>query len=122
MQEWYESPTIQVPVSILVNGKGRIGQNKHDYHEEELRKYLQGFGGEFFKVAVSPDETVDFETQYAQFRVRPERKYRFRILGLIGQNFPIRFSVDDHTFSAIAADSLYIREISKDNKRLKDRT
>ena len=39
-------------------------------------------------------------------------QYRFRILGLIGQNFPIRVSISNNTkFSAIAIDSLDIEPI-----------
>ena len=37
--------------------------------------------------------------------------FSFRIVGMQIQHFPIRFSIDSHIFSAIAADSLYIEEI-----------
>ena len=30
LQEWYESPTLQLPLSILVNGKGKVAEKVHD--------------------------------------------------------------------------------------------
>ena len=111
LQEWYESPVCQVPVSILVNGKGRVPEKKFDCDDdEEDAKYLKGHGGHFAKKDFIPSENHVYTT-YEEFRVRLGGPYRFRILGLIGQNFPIRFSIDDHTFTAIAADSLYIKPI-----------
>ena len=111
LQEWYESPVCQVPVSILVNGKGRVPEKKFVCDDdEEDAKYLKGHGGHFAKKDYIPSEN-DVKTNYEVFKVRPGKPYRFRILGLIGQNFPIRFSIDDHTFTAIAADSLYIKPI-----------
>ena len=44
LQEWCKSPTCQVPVSILVNGKSRIPDQTFYCDDEETRKYLQGHG------------------------------------------------------------------------------
>ena len=112
LQEWYKSPTCQVPVSILVNGKSRRSIKSFDCNDEkEVNKYLRGFGGHFDKA--DEPSTKTFTTNYEVFKVRPGMKYRFRILGLIGQNFPIRFSIDDHKFTAIAADSLDIKPVKQ---------
>ena len=115
LQEWYKSPTCQVPVSILVNGKSRIPKQTFYCDDEETRKYLQGHGAKFPKMNSEPL----VRTSYEIFRVSNKKNkknkgniYRFRILGLIGQNFPIRFSIDNHTFSAIASDSLYISPVN----------
>ena len=43
--------------------------------------------------------------------MEPGKTYRFRIIGMIINNIPIRFSIDGHTFSAIATDSLYVEEV-----------
>ena len=109
VQEWYESPSCRVPVSILVNGKSRMSDQKFDCDSAEVTKYLEGAGGSFPKVPA----VADVSTSYEQFTVHPGKKYRFRIVGMIGKNLPVRFSIDDHTFTAIAADSLYIKPIRK---------
>ena len=35
----------------------------------------------------------------------------WRLVGMLNQHFPVRFSIDSHKFSAIATDSLHIEEI-----------
>ena len=78
-------------------------------NEVEVSKYLKGHGGNFPKSSV--DHSKHADTQYEIFKVKFGQKYRFRVLGLIGQNFPIRFSIEGHKFTAIAADSIYIKPI-----------
>ena len=75
MQEWYESPSCRVPVSILVNGKSRMSDQKFDCDSAEVTKYLEGAGGSFPKVPA----VADVSTSYEQFTVHPGKKYRFRI-------------------------------------------
>ena len=76
-------------LSILVNGKSRMPDWKFNCNNEvEVSKYLQGRGGNFEKSQV--DHSKNADTQYEIFKVKSGEKYRFRILGLIGQNFPIR--------------------------------
>ena len=36
IQEWYESATNQTPVSILINGKRRVGEHKLSGSDEEI--------------------------------------------------------------------------------------
>ena len=120
LQEWYKSPTIQVPVSILVNGQGRLSDKIHDFDPDEVNKYLRGFGGNFPKVDYKKGEGErcgDLTTNYAVFKTTSGPN-RFRIVGLIGQNFPIRVSVHDADnklvpFTVIATDSLYVEPVEK---------
>ena len=108
VQEWYESPTYQVPVSILVNGIGRVAEKKFRCNDlVEVNKYLQGLGRQFQFTPNAENPT----TNYTVFPVEPGKTYRFRILGLIGQHFPIRVRIDGHKFTAVAADSLNIKPI-----------
>ena len=52
LQEWYESPTLQVPISILVNGKGRVAGQVYDSSDHvEVNKYLMGHGSSLKKKA-----------------------------------------------------------------------
>jgi len=114
LQEWYQSPTCVVPVSILVNGKSRIKKKINGCGDvNATNRYLRGLGASFPKVDQNPTHKLRNvpDTSYEIFNVKPSQVYRFRIMGLIGQNFPIRFSIDNHTFSAIATDSLYIEEV-----------
>ena len=93
LQEWYESPTLQVPISILVNGKSKISGNEifdsSDY--VEVNKYLRGIGANL-KKKNNPYQTHP-NAKYEVFKLarknNPQPKqqaisYRFRILGLIG--------------------------------------
>ena len=53
---------------------------------------------------------------YEKFYAKPDTVYRYRIVGMIAQNLPMRFTMktDPTThlpFTAIAADSLYIEPI-----------
>ena len=132
LQEWYDSPTCQVPISILVNGKGRIADKKFDCRNaNELNKYERGIGGIFEKVEYLPTKNGEFTTNYESFKVDFSGTYRLRIAGLIGQNFPIRTSavfcclyVEDPNgakcseplnLTAIAADSLDIEPVRNVN-------
>ena len=83
IQEWFESPTIRHLVSIIVNGKGKI----HPQINESQTFY----------------EVLDLDSSL--------RKYRFRILGTIANNFPIRVSIDNVKFAAISSDSLDIEPV-----------
>eukprot|EP00092_Neocalanus_flemingeri_P037130 GFUD01040418.1.p1 GENE.GFUD01040418.1~~GFUD01040418.1.p1 ORF type:complete len:1040 (+),score=193.32 GFUD01040418.1:3-3122(+) len=116
LQEWYESSTKQIPVSILINGHGRIGEEKNkvvagDDESEVTLNYLKGKGGRF-QCARNEDHIPDnYTTNYAEFDVLANTKYRFRVIGAISQNFPLRLSIDDHKFTAIAMDSLNIQPV-----------
>ena len=113
LQEWYVNPVCQVPVTILCNGKSKVSKNMtvNDCSDKiEVNNYLRGFGGNFPKI------TYPFKTnpkaKYEVFNLPKKAKfYRFRILGLVGQNFPIRVSIDNARFTAIAADSLDIEPV-----------
>ena len=111
LQEWYESPTLQAPMSILVNGKGRVAGHVYDSSDYvEVNKYLRGLGASLKKKPHSFN--INPNAKYEVFDLdQPVKYYRFRILGLIGQNFPIRVSIDNLKFSAIAADSLDIEPV-----------
>lgn len=67
LQEWYESPTIQAPKSILVNGKGRIAEKTFVYEPTEVNKYLRGLGGNFPKEDYSKTQSGAFTTKYKVF-------------------------------------------------------
>jgi len=109
LQEWYESPTNQVPVSILINGKGRMGDKKHVGEDEEILNFLKGKGGTFETVEYNIGEHT---TNFPIFDVEPfGKKYRFRIIGAISQNVPLQVTIELHSFTAIAADSLDIQPV-----------
>eukprot|EP00092_Neocalanus_flemingeri_P019227 GFUD01020828.1.p1 GENE.GFUD01020828.1~~GFUD01020828.1.p1 ORF type:complete len:939 (-),score=141.75 GFUD01020828.1:668-3415(-) len=116
LQEWYESSTKQIPRSILINGKGRInGEAKYKAMNgkdelEVISNYLKGKGGQF-QVEKNEDynKPDTFKTDYAEFDVQLKQRYRFRVIGAISQNFPLRLSIDGHKFTAIAVDSLNIK-------------
>ena len=104
--------TNQTPVSILIKGQGRVGEQKLAGSDEEILKHLQGKGGKF--QYVSNDEYVgpdNFTTSYPEFYVEPGKKYRFRIISAISQNFPLRLSIDGHRFTAISTDSRDIESV-----------
>jgi len=116
VQEWYES---------MVNGKGRVSTKKFDCDDSnEVNKFLRGLGGNFHQVEYLPTKRRQFTTNYESFKIESFGTYRLRIAGLIGQNFPIRFSAElcvgandscttqtSLTHTAIAADSLDIEPI-----------
>ena len=121
VQEWYISPTCQAPVSILVNGKSKVAEWVFECLDLlKVNSYLRGIGAVFNKI---PNPFItDPVGQYATFNLEKGKTYRFRILGLIGQNLPIRISIDnkesasDSTYTsfkfvAISADSLDIKPI-----------
>ena len=127
LQEWYDSPTCQVPVSILVNGKGRIPDKKFNCkNTNEVNRYLRGLGGNFDQEDYFPTKRGNFPTNYESFKILSSGIYRLRLAGLIGQNFPIRFSAvlcEDEkcsrnrslTHTAVAADSLDIEPVTNIN-------
>lgn len=81
IQEWYESPTNQTIRSLLINGNGRVGKD-------------------------------DFITNYTVYNINePGQRYQFRVVGAISQNVPLRLSIDEHMFSAIATDSQNIEPV-----------
>ena len=122
VQEWYEETTCQAPVSILINGKGRVSAVSSDTQDmckknncsnpEKTNRYLKGVGETLDAVETEcPDDDG-----YAEFTAEPDTLYRFRIVGMIGQNLPMRFTVKktetEHLpFAVIASDSLYIKPI-----------
>ena len=50
---------------------------------------------------------------YMVYNVSSENRYIFRVIGAIGQNFPLRLSIDNHNFTAIAADSKDIESVEE---------
>ena len=64
LQEWYETPTIQAPKSILVNGKGRIAEKTFIYEPREVNRYLRGLGGIFPKEDYEKTKNGTFTTNY----------------------------------------------------------
>jgi len=112
IQEWYESSFNQTPVSILINGQGRVAEKKLSGSDEEISNHLHGTGGSFSYIPNSEFEGANFSTSYNTFYVNwPGFVYRFRIISAISQNFPLRLSIDDHRFTAIAADSRKIEPL-----------
>jgi FtsP/CotA-like multicopper oxidase with cupredoxin domain len=110
LQEWYENATKQTPVSILINGNGRVGKEKLSGTAEENMNYLQAKGQDF-QCTNNDEYTGTFTTNYTEFEVAANMSYRFRIIGAISQNLPLQVSIEDHTFTAIAADSLDIQPV-----------
>merc|ERR1712106_280699 len=51
------------------------------------------------------------KTQYTEFKIEQPGKYIFRIIGAISEDVPLRFSIEGHTFTAIAADSQDIEPV-----------
>merc|ERR1719153_671550 len=85
LQEWYQSPTCVVPVSILVNGKSRIKDKINGCGDEQAtNRYLRGLGASFPKVDFEPTHKLRGapDTSYEIFNVKPSQVYRFRIMGL----------------------------------------
>ena len=109
LQEWYESPAKKVPMSILVNGKAKLADKVFDgSNKTEINKFLMGIGGYF-----GYNELLGtIETNYKVFNIdQIGKNYRFRIIGTIAENFPIRISMDNVKFAAIATDTLLIEPI-----------
>ena len=93
LQEWYESPTNQAPISILVNGKSKYSPIVRDSRNyDAINKYLRGVPHTFNKID-NPSKRSTQTTNYEVFQANDNENHRFRILGLIGQNLPIRFSI-----------------------------
>ena len=115
IQEWYRSSSKRVPLSILTNGKGKVGGYIHAIPEnvdpqEFLTDYLHSKQKLPFSYIPNPDMTD--KTNYEVFNItEPGKKYRFRLIGSISENVPIRVSVENHTFTAIATDSLDIQSV-----------
>eukprot|EP00092_Neocalanus_flemingeri_P093779 GFUD01119216.1.p1 GENE.GFUD01119216.1~~GFUD01119216.1.p1 ORF type:complete len:831 (+),score=115.56 GFUD01119216.1:2-2494(+) len=113
LQEWYESSTNQVPVSLLINGNGRIGALMNTGDDEQITAHLTGKGTCFCLTKNKHFDPVNFTTKYTEFHVKqPGYQYRFRIIGAISQNLPLRLSIENHTFTAIAMDSLNIQPVT----------
>ena len=121
VQEWYNSTTCQAPVSILVNGKSKVSAVSDCSDTELVNKYLRGVGAVFPKLPF-PNTLRSTGAKYAEFNLEKGKTYRFRILGLISQNLPVRVSIDNKEsvtdssytsfkFVAIAADSLHIKPV-----------
>ena len=112
LQEWYPNTTDATPQSILVNGKGKqhpqvfqcIGLNC-------LTKYKHGKFVEFEAIANPNYDAGETQPNYEVFNITKTGRHRFRIIGGIGDNVPIRVSVENHTFTAIAMDSVDIEPV-----------
>eukprot|EP00092_Neocalanus_flemingeri_P054542 GFUD01064242.1.p1 GENE.GFUD01064242.1~~GFUD01064242.1.p1 ORF type:complete len:725 (+),score=89.37 GFUD01064242.1:295-2469(+) len=112
LQEWYESSTNQVPVSLLVNGNGRIGELINTGDDEQITAHLKGKGACFNLTENKHFHPDNFTTNYTEFHVKPGYQYRFRVIGAISQNLPLRLSIENHTFTAIAMDSRNIQPVT----------
>eukprot|EP00092_Neocalanus_flemingeri_P037132 GFUD01040420.1.p1 GENE.GFUD01040420.1~~GFUD01040420.1.p1 ORF type:complete len:791 (+),score=105.74 GFUD01040420.1:346-2373(+) len=112
LQEWYESSTNQVPVSLLINGNGRIGELINTGDDEQITAHLKGKGACFNLTENKHFHPDNFTTNYTEFHVKPGFQYRFRVIGAISQNLPLRLSIENHTFTAIAMDSRNIQPVT----------
>ena len=114
LQEWYSDTVDGTPQSILVNGKGKLHKTTTKILCEGGNncetKYKEGKFVEFETVS-NPYYRENNQPDYEVFNITEPGKYRFRIIGGIGDNVPIRVSVENHTFSAIAADSVDIKPL-----------
>eukprot|EP00092_Neocalanus_flemingeri_P101164 GFUD01129321.1.p1 GENE.GFUD01129321.1~~GFUD01129321.1.p1 ORF type:complete len:786 (+),score=119.87 GFUD01129321.1:144-2501(+) len=108
LQEWYPNTTNGIQQSLLINGKGKLG--KHCYksddsenYDEFISNFKMGKQVSFTKYLCPPH---NISTTYEVFNVKePGQKYRFRIIGGIGDDVPIRVSIENHKFSVIATDA-----------------
>jgi len=119
LQEWYPETNSDLPCSLLVNGKGRKGQKMYlpklepgETKEQFMERYLMGG-------PVSFDETEDnsygsnSKVPYEVFEIYEKnigKEHRFRLISGIGQGTTMRISIEDHSFTAIAADSIGIEK------------
>ena len=110
--EWTEQGDEGAVQSILVNGKSKLPNQTFGADEAHLKKVMNGSVGDFPTVETEKRIHPNIKPSYEEFSVKPGKIYRFRLIGMVGQGVnAIRFSIDGHTFSAIASDSIYIEEI-----------
>ena len=57
-----------------------------------------------FQEFTDPDTGGKVYTPYAEFKVEPAVRYRFRVISAAILNCPIQFSIDNHTLMMIASD------------------
>ena len=100
LQEWYPNTTYETAQSLLINGKGK--QPKMHQCDSCMMKYKHGH-------SPNPNHHTGINTNYEVFNITEAgKRYRFRIIGGIGDNVPIRVSIEGHTFSVIATDIVEI--------------
>eukprot|EP00092_Neocalanus_flemingeri_P012988 GFUD01013998.1.p1 GENE.GFUD01013998.1~~GFUD01013998.1.p1 ORF type:complete len:754 (+),score=102.40 GFUD01013998.1:155-2416(+) len=106
LQEWYPNTNNTIQQSLLINGKGKRGKHCHkpsDDSDEFISNFKMGKQVSFTKYLCPPP---NISTTYEVFNVKePGQKYRFRIIGGIGDDVPIRVSIENHKFSVIATDA-----------------
>jgi len=122
LQEWYTNTTDATPRTLLVNGKGRQPKtypelicNDPFLHIEPFphtvlpcfEQFKEGYLVDFMDTD-NPNYGTGENLSYEVFDVEADKKYRFRIIGGIGDNIPIRVSIEEHTFTVIATDSIDI--------------
>ena len=82
----------------------------HDYtyYHGDKRQFIQGndfaTGKGAFQELTDPSTGSKVYTPYAEFKVKPAMRYRFRVISAAIFNCPIQFSVDNHTLMMIASD------------------
>ena len=98
-----------VDYSMSFNGKAKLANKVFDgSNKTEINKFLMGIGG-YFGYKELPGT---IETSYEVFNIdQIGKSYRFRIIGTIAENLPIRISIDNVKFAAIATDTLLIEPI-----------
>ena len=105
------------PTNILVNGKSKQHQKVHkiptDVNKEDwIERFKMGKEVDFITVP-NNDYNPATQADYEVFNISKQgSRYRFRIIGGIGDIQPIRLSVEDHTFTVIAADSIDVESVS----------
>ena len=122
IQEWYPNMTDGLAVSILVNGKGKLQRTRYDRSVAErssgesfkhfLERFKMGLPCDFDEVN-NDDYPSRPGAQYEVFNITEEnlgKIYRFRLISGIGEDHNIRITIEDHTFTAIATDAIYINE------------
>jgi len=111
LQEWYQDLTDLAPVTLLVNGVGRAPKLMPIFDTDDVTKAIHDFHtgkGATFKFVENPEFQTNgnFLTNYTVYHIRkPGKRYLFRIIGAISQNFPLRVSIEHHKFTAIATDT-----------------
>ena len=110
LQEWYPNTTYETAQSLLINGKGKQSKTHQALKCDScMMKYKHGHPSMNFGIIDNPNYDTGNKTNYEVFNItKPGKRYRFRIIGGIGDNVPIRVSVEGHTFSVIATDSVEI--------------
>ncbi|XP_076435749.1 uncharacterized protein LOC143275484 [Babylonia areolata] len=88
------------PSSMLINGKGAFAPLTHP--DTGNTTHNQSY----------------YYTPYAEFKVSPGLRYRFRVISAAFLNCPIQFSVDSHNLTVIATDGSSIEPVEVESVNL----